>query len=1265
MFEVSISSIPTKICSASPGALMAIQKIIKRNGDVVKFDKRKITYAIFKAAQAVGGTDKKLAEELAEKVVRLLETQSSDISIDDVPSVEDVQDVVEKVLIENGNAKTAKAYILYRQERSEIRKEKARVLEKTEIDEVDKVFDLNALRVLKSRYLNKDETGRLTETPKELFTRIAVHDAMPHLLYDQRFFNKNCSEKVHEHEEFHPDEYHNLSIGKYKLNQYHLEALKRMYDRFNREGKMKVGWSIFFETLKNKGLDRYEKEISEYYSLMVEKKFMPNTPAIANFGTSIGMGSACYVLNVGDSMEEIMDTLKATAMIHKAGGGTGFNFSYLRPEGDFISSTKGTSSGPLSFMRLFDTMTEVVKQGGIRRGANMGIMNSNHPDIEKFISAKEGNKALRNFNISVLIMDDFWNYLENNEPYPLINPRNGEVVRYINPAMLFDRLVYQAWESAEPGVIFYDTVNKYNPFYETLGPIVTTNPCVSSDTLVSTENGLEQIDKMKTLRITVDAGSIESGALKQRGCLQTSALQIVKTGTKDVYTLTTQSGYEVTATADHKILTDTGWKELGKITSKDSVLLQSGGGTFNKNTRLPFDVENSVHAENGRIYSYNLPAEWSRDLGLVLGWMTGDGFLSENNITALVFAQEDEELRRIIQPVFENYCNRKINITNDESPCIQIRSASRHVVEFFKKLGVTTSKQERRVPHTVFTATEEAVRGFLQGLFSSDGTIATGSKSRNYIRLNSSSVKLLRDVQLLLLNTGIRSSIYDRSTQPKKFKYLNKNGEVVIYTTTGTNYELNIAKENIPRFLERVGFIGNKHASKIERLKQFTYYREYFLDTVKSIVYSGKREVWDITEPRTRSFIANGIVVHNCGEVLLYPNEPCNLGSINVWAFATEDEDGNVNYDWNGLAKATRTAARFLDNVIDVNKWPLKQIEDMALATRKIGLGVMGVGDLLYQLQIPYNSEEGRVFMGKLMEFINYHSKLESVALAQTRGALPYYDKSFYIKGMLPVAGFEDADSWNFDWSALADNAKAGIRNGFTTVIAPTGSISMIAGCSSGIEPVYSLVFEKNVKVGSFYYVNPVFEKVMKKEGLFDEKLMEDVLANNSSVHKINYIPERLRRIFVTAMDITPENHVRAQAAFQKWTDSSISKTNNFPANASTDNIRESYLLAHKLGCKGITVYRDSSIKEQVLVAATKESEKKVATAQQDYETQRASERLKKEPMKAHIKEPQPVKINATVLESAKPTICPECNIELHMKEGCVSCPDCGWGMCS
>jgi len=873
--------------TADHASSAAIKQIRKRDGRLATFDQNKITAALARAIAQTIGKDQALAQKLSDQVVRIIQERFDGRT---VPTVEEVQDTVEKVLLENGQAKTAKSYILYRQKRAEIRKEKQRILEKEEIDEVDKRFDLNALRVLKARYLRKDIDGKLIETPKELFARVAIHACLPSLLYDGNAYDLSSKTPEHPAEDFDPVANEGkLSIGKYTLNRFHLEALKRMYDRFNSEGRAKVRWSEFLALLREGKLNHYESLVTTFNDLMVSKRFMPNTPAIANFGNVLGMGSACFVLDVEDSIESIMDALKKTAIVFKAGGGMGYNFSKLRPEGDFVSSTSGIASGPISFMTLFDTMTEVIKQGGIRRGANMGILNSNHPDIEKFITAKKGNRALRNFNLSVLIMPDFWEYYEKDKPYPLVNPRTKEVVRTTNARRLFDMIVFQAWESAEPGVIFYDHVNKYNPFFKSLGPIVTTNPC---------------------------------------------------------------------------------------------------------------------------------------------------------------------------------------------------------------------------------------------------------------------------------------------------------------------------------------------------------------------------------------------------GEVLLYPNESCNLGSINVWAFVKEQPEGRVQLDWEALRQTVEMATRLLDNVIDVNKFPLKEIEEMTLSTRKIGLGVMGLGDLLYELRIQYSSEEARGFMEQLMEFINYHSKLASMQLAKERGPFPYYDRSFYPEGRLPFKGFDQKDHWKVPWDKVVQEIKkSGLRNSYTTVIAPTGSISMIAGCSSGIEPVYSLVYEKNVKVGSFYYVDPVFERVMTGHGLYDEELIRDVSDANGTVQSIQYIPGDIKRVFVTALDIAPDAHVRALAAFQKWVDSSISKTNNFPADATVDDMRESYLLAYKLGCKDVTVFRDTSIKGQVLVASGRAEKReptegkgsmvKGVSGAQSYAT-RSRQRLQVLAIGAPIASPDSENFfQGRGQNGGRADICPQCYGFVVFQEGCYICPECGWGACS
>ncbi len=865
------------------------KSIKKRNGQAAQFKIEKIINAIYKSSVAVGEPNWQLSETLAKEVVSRIEGK---IKKGAIPFVEDVQDIVEQVLIDTAHAKIAKAYILYREHRAEIRQQKEQILNKTEIDEVDKKFDLNALRVLASRYLKKSEDGKIIESPKELFTRVALHTAIPSLFYDQKVYQKRGGAAEHKIEEVDFKKLDGkLSVGKYRLNEFHVEGLFRVYKRLVKNKNVKISWNQLLDLFKKGYFDKYEDEVTSYYNLMINREFLPNTPAIANFGNYLGMGSACFTLSVEDSIDRIMDSLKAAAIIFKSGGGLGYNFSHLRPEGDFVRTTGGAASGPLSFMSMFDNMTEVIKQGGIRRGANMGILNSDHPDIEKFIHAKEGNKGLRNFNISVMIKGEFWKALKEGKPYQLISPKNGKVIKEVDPQQLFDMISYQSWESAEPGVLFFDKINDHNPFLKAYGPIEGTNPC---------------------------------------------------------------------------------------------------------------------------------------------------------------------------------------------------------------------------------------------------------------------------------------------------------------------------------------------------------------------------------------------------GEVPLYPFESCNLGSINVWNYLKKNGDKKSHFDWQKYAADIMIVTRFLDNVVDINKYPLQEIEDMTLSTRKLGLGIMGLGDLLYELEIPYNSKEGLEFMERLMEYLNYYSKVESIELAKERGRLPNFDKTFYKEGRMPFAAFKEKSLWSLDWKDISNKVKKyGIRNGLTTVIAPTGSISMIAGCSSGIEPVFSLIFEKNITIGSFYYVDPVFEDKMHREGLMDEALIKDVVALSGSIQNLQYITPKIKKVFVTSMDISPKDHIKVLAAFQRWTDSAISKTTNLPATATVDDIKDIYTMAHDLDCKGATVYRDKSLKTQVLNTG-KKHEKKPEVKESELipmkdEKTKGLAVYHKAGVQADSNE-LGLSPAVSALERAAANMpngikelkdCPMCKTKLARMEGCLKCPSCGWGLCN
>ena len=555
-------------------------------------------------------------------------------------------------------------------------------------------------------------------------------------------------------------------------------VLERRYLVKDSEGRVETVEGMFHrvahhvaaaDSIYNSETDIAARE-EEFYQAMANLEFLPNSPTLMNAGRELGQLSACFVLPVDDSMESIFDTLKYTALIHKSGGGTGFSFSRLRPEGDLVGSTGGVASGPVSFMRAFDAATDVIKQGGKRRGANMAILNIDHPDILKFIEAKKDPAAFTNFNLSVAVTEDFMQAVEAGADYELTNPRTKEVMGKLNAKEVFNKMVDMAWRNGDPGIVFIDRVNEHNPT-----------------------------------------------------------------------------------------------KQLGKI----------------------------------------------------------------------------------------------------------------------------------------------------------------------------------------------------ESTNP-------------------------------------------------------------------------------------------------CGEQPLLPFESCNLGSINLSKMVAEDDGGRV-IDHVKLSRTVKTAVRFLDNVIDVNKFPLPKIEERTKATRKIGLGIMGFADMLIKLNIPYDSEEALEAAGEIMHSIQEKATKASVNLAKEREVFPAFEGSDYDKRGLRV------------------------RNATRTTIAPTGTLSIIAGCSSGIEPLFALSYVRNILDGAqLLEVNPQFEDVAKREGFYSEELVK-ALAVKGSVRGMAEVPEGVQRLFVTAHDIAPEWHVKMQAAFQKETHNAVSKTINFPYHATRDDVAQAYLLAYKEGCKGITIYRDRSREAQVL----------------------------------------------------------------------------------
>ncbi|MBI4592642.1 MAG: ribonucleoside reductase class II [Candidatus Rokubacteria bacterium] len=875
-----------------------------------------------------------------------------------------------------------------------------------------------------------------------------------------------------------------------------------------------------------------------FYEMMVDSYFLPNSPTLMNAGKGNGLQySACYVLPVGDSMEEIFDSVKAAAIIHKSGGGTGFAFSRLRPKDDIVSSTGGRASGPVSFLRVFNSATEAVKQGGTRRGANMGILRVDHPDILEFIECKLDG-GITNFNISVAATSAFMEALEKGEDYDLVNPHTARSTGRLSAREVFSRIVAAAWRTGDPGMVFIDRINASpaNPTPE-IGQIEATNPCVTGDALVSTARGLVRADALARSGAAVDVLLDSRFDAGEWGPAST----VFETGDQPVYRLVTREGYELKLTGDHRVMTVRGWRRADELRPGDLVHIVNRKGGFG--------------------------TEGSLDEGRLLGWLVGDGHIRPDKGVILRFYGDE---KRELAPAFAGYMNAivgpsdryrisAVEVTGRDQATVSSVRFAQHI---HSRYGLTQENKLSGVPMAVLTSSEPLQRGFLQALFTADGHVG-GSRRRGLsVRLTSVSLPLLKDVQRMLLNFGIASRIYANRHPARRVQLPDGHGGTAEYTCQ-PDHDLAIARENVVGFLDEIGFLMRAKQDRLVHTTSYLRrpYREPFLARFLTLEPAGTETVFDLKEPLTHSFVSNGIIVHNCGEQPLLPNEACNLGSLNVSKFARRGEDGELAIDWDEMERVVRLGVRFLDDVIEMNPYPLPEIDATVKANRRIGLGIMGWADLLFILGIPYDSTEATELAERLMSFVKEQSHDQSAKLAEERGPFPNWSHSIY-KDIRPM------------------------RNSTVTTIAPTGTISMIAGCSSGVEPIFALAFEHRVKQSDgervLTFVNETFDTLAREQGFYSEALMQEV-AKQGSLHGIPGVPEHAKRVFKTSHEIAFEWHVRHQAAFQRYTDNGVSKTINLPNHATEADVASAYRLAWELGCLGITVFRDGCKGEQVL----------------------------------------------------------------------------------
>lgn len=931
-----------------------------------------------------------------------------------------------------------------------------------------------------------------------------------------------------------------------------LTVLKKRYFKKDEEGNLLEDWDSMIDRVAT-DISGGDSELKKKYKVLLDSGyFLPNSPTLMNAGSDLQQLSACFVLPLEDSMDDIFETVKNAALIHKSGGGTGFSFSRLRETNARVKSTNGVSSGPITFLKVFNAATDAVKQGGTRRGANMAILNVEHPQILEFITCKDDPKELNNFNISVGITDKFMDAVYSDSDYELISPHTGKVTKSLNARDVFSLIVEMAHKNGEPGIIFIDRINAHNPTPH-IGKIESTNPCITGDTWVLTPQGPTQVEDIvgKNTNLAINGKFYSAG----KG-------GFFETGRKKVLQVSTDRGFEIKLTPDH----------LVRVISKDKLEKW-------KPAEELLIGDNIVLSNNRDI---NWLGKGTQSEGFLLGLLIGDGTLKKE--AGIISVWGDDESAKSIMKAAEEAAITLEHRSDFKGfqKMIKERRESRMKMAALRNLAADYDvfPINKKVNASLEKTSYEFHKGFLRGLFDSDGTVVGTQEKGVSIRLWQSDIICLKIVQRMLARIGILSSIYTKRKLGESKLMPDGKGSSKIYNTK-EGHELIISNDNLFEYFKKIGFSSKDKLNRVETaLSNYkrNLNKESFTTKVSRIDNMEEEKVYDVQIPNINAFDANGMYVHNCGEQPLLPNEACNLGSINLAAMW----DGE-KLDWELMKKTVYESVQFLDDVISKSKFPLEKISEMAQANRKIGLGVMGFADLLYAMKIPYNSEEAIELAQEIMEFVDYHSKAASVELAETKGNFPNFIGSIYESGKL------QRESINIDWDKLKEEIKQkGIRNATTTTIAPTGTISMIANTSSGIEPQFSLVFTKNVMDGEkLIYINPYFEEAIRDAGLYSEELMERI--SEEGIAKIDEIPEDIKKIFVTSHDISPEWHIRMQAAFQKYTDNAVSKTINFSREASKEDIHTAYELAYELGCKGVTVYRDGSRDNQVLTLGSKQ----------------------------------------------------------------------------
>ena len=929
---------------------------------------------------------------------------------------------------------------------------------------------------------------------------------------------------------------------------------------------------------------------------------------------------------IRDSMDDILGKVHEAGLTLKAGCGIGYEFSTLRPRGAYVSGAGAYTSGPLSFMDIYDKMCFTVSSAGGRRGAQMGTFDIGHPDAMEFIRAKRESGRLRQFNLSLLITDEFMQAVRNDQEWKLAFPMsraefdaaslkseggNAEIVwrewpvhdnyvvndtglvacrvyKTVPARRMWDVIMSSTYDFAEPGFILIDRVNEMNNNWWCEN-IRATNPCVTADTRLATQYGMVRIGDLHAsglpLEVTVDRRALHEGQGEgkgegERGVVTRSAVPAFQTAASaDVYRVVTDAGYEIKATEWHDFYTARGKIKLRDLRAGDELLIQSGKGQFG--------------------------SEGNEDLGNLLGLLTGDGHLTNRgkgeqaavvNLWGGDRAYADKVVAYVNALIAETARTsrhyRVSAVPVPERNMLMIRSVL--LARVLEHYGFTAATKTQ-VPEVIWRGSEACVKAYLRALFQCDGTVNVGAAGSTTcsIRLASSEPTLLKDVQMLLANFGIFSSIRRRREAGERL-LPDGHGGCRMYPCKA-DHELIVDGTSRETFMHEIGFLGEDKNAKYRNwvADKRLLKTQRFSTRITAIEHAGREAVYDTTQPDHNTVIFNGLVTGQCGEQPLPPYGSCLLGSINLTRFVRNPFTEFAEFDWNEFREVVRVFTRMLDNVVEINGLPLEQQRNEILRKRRHGMGFLGLGSSMTLLGMKYGSPESIRFtedVSREMAVAGWEAGLE---LSREKGPAPIMNEEFTVTGeMLRKRPEMARDGWKVGAripgrllharysrymqrvaeaapQLVEQLAQVGARFTHHSSIAPTGtiSLSLANNASNGIEPSFA----------HHYFRNVIREgrKTKERIDVFSfELLAYRELANPRAMPNSTSAAEKLPDYFTTADDITPTEHVDIQAAAQKWIDSSISKTANVPTDFKYESFKDIYLYAHQKGLKGCTTFR-------------------------------------------------------------------------------------------